>query len=93
VPEPHATPAEKASDDRAAELHEIQLGLRRQLPSNIFVQFLAGMGVSEARKLKTLKTENPRLKMLLVWHKEAGRAVCSNTPRARCEVIKSRKLL
>ncbi len=42
VPEPHATPAETASDDRATELHEIRLGLRRQLPINIFVQFLAG---------------------------------------------------
>jgi hypothetical protein len=41
LPEP-ATPAEQISPGRAEELRETRLGLRRQLPSNIFVQFLAG---------------------------------------------------
>ncbi|WP_162180404.1 pentapeptide repeat-containing protein [Methylocapsa aurea] len=42
IPDPDAAPAPDISPERAAELREIRLGLRRQLPSNIFVQFLAG---------------------------------------------------
>ena len=41
-PNPNAAPTEDISSGRAAELRETRLGLRRQLPSNIFVQFLAG---------------------------------------------------
>jgi hypothetical protein len=42
VPDPDAAPTEDISPDRGTELREARLGLRRQLPSNIFVQFLAG---------------------------------------------------
>ncbi len=42
IPDPDAAPTPGLSPTRAAELRETRLGLRRQLPSNIFVQFLAG---------------------------------------------------
>lgn len=42
IPDPDAMPARDISPERAAELRETRLGLRRQLPSNTFVQFLAG---------------------------------------------------
>ncbi len=42
IPDPDAQPTLGLSPARAAELRETRLGLRRQLPSNIFVQFLAG---------------------------------------------------
>jgi Pentapeptide repeats (8 copies) len=42
IPDPDGAPTEDISPGRAAELRETRFGLRRQLPSNIFVQFLAG---------------------------------------------------
>ncbi|WOJ91256.1 pentapeptide repeat-containing protein [Methylocapsa polymorpha] len=42
LPDPEARPTQDVSPERAAELRDTRLGLRRQLPSNIFVQFLAG---------------------------------------------------
>lgn len=42
LPKADVPPAENSNTDRAMELQEARVGLRRQLPSNIFVQFLAG---------------------------------------------------
>lgn len=42
VPDPEREP--DANADRTAKLRDTRLGLRWQLPSNIFVQFLAGPG-------------------------------------------------
>jgi hypothetical protein len=42
VPDPDAASTQDNDVGRAVELRNTRIGLRRQLPSNIFVQFLAG---------------------------------------------------